>query len=168
MTPPTARLEEPLRWRDELGRGDPDAVARIVHATDFFNDEEEAIARELAEERLARGPASGYEFLFAERGERAVGYACYGRIGGTRESWDLYWIAVEPTEQGRGLGRRLLEQTEVRVHAAGGRRLYVETSGRPSYATTRDFYARMGYALEATLRDFYAPGDAKCIYVKLV
>ena len=164
--PPENRLEEPLHWRDEPRPGDPSAVTRIVRATDFFNEEEEAIARELAEERLARGPASGYEFLFAERGERAVGYACYGRIGGTRESWDLYWIAVEPTEQGRGLGRQLLAQTEARVRAAGGGRLYVETSGRPSYATTRDFYVRMGYALEATLADFYAPGDAKCIYAK--
>jgi GNAT superfamily N-acetyltransferase len=168
VTPPASRVDAALRWREEPRPGDPDSVARIVRATDFFNDEEVAIARELAEERLARGPASGYEFLFAERGERAVGYACYGRIGGTRESWDLYWIAVEPTEQGRGLGRELLAQTEARVHAAGGRRLYVETSGRPSYATTRDFYARLGYALEATLGDFYAPGDAKCIYVKLV
>lgn len=168
MTPPQERLEAPLRWRDQAEPGDPDAVTRIVHATDFFNDEEEAIARELAEERLARGPASGYELLFAERSGRAVAYTCYGRVGGTRESWDLYWIAVEPAEQGRGLGRVLLAQTEARVRAAGGGRIYVETSGRPSYASTRDFYVRMNYVLEATLADFYAPGDAKCIYVKVL
>jgi GNAT superfamily N-acetyltransferase len=162
----TERLEAPVRWRDGASPGDPDAVTRIVRATDFFNTEEEAIARELVEERLERGPASGYEFLFAERAGCPVAYSCYGRIGGTRESWDLYWIAVDPAEQGRGLGRELLAQTEVRVRAAGGGRLYVETSGRASYAPTRDFYAHMGYALEATLPDFYSPGDAKCIYVK--
>ena len=162
----TERLEAPLRWRDGVAPGDPDAVSRIVRATDFFNAEEEAIARELAEERLARGAASGYEFLFAERGAQAVGYSCYGRIGGTRESWDLYWIAVDPADQGRGLGRQLLAQTEARVRAAGGGRLYVETSGRASYASTRDFYEHMGDALEATLADFYSPGDPKCIYVK--
>ena len=162
----TERLDVPLRWRDGVEPGDPEAVTRIVRATDFFNEEEESIARELAEERLARGLASGYEFLFVERGQRAVAYACYGRIGGTRESWDLYWIAVDPAEQGRGLGRELLAQTEARVRAGGGGRLYVETSGRASYAPTRDFYEHMGYALEATLADFYSPGDAKCIYVK--
>ena len=160
------RLAAPLRWREGVGPGDPDAVSRIVRATDFFNPEEEAIARELAEERLARGPASGYEFLFAERGPSAVGYSCYGRIGGTLESWDLYWIAVDPAEQGRGLGRALLAATELRVRAAGGGRLYVETSGRASYASTREFYEHLGYALEARLPDFYSPGDAKCIYVK--
>lgn len=168
MTPPRERLEAPLCWRDRPEPGDPDAVTRIVHATDFFNDEEESVARELAEERVARGAASGYEFLFAERGERAVAYTCYGRIAGTRESWDLYWIAVEPAEQGRGLGRELLAQTEARVRAAGGGRIYVETSGRGSYASTRDFYVRMNYALEATLADFYSPGDSKCIYVKVL
>ena len=164
----TGRLEAPLHWRDGVAAGDPDAVGRIVRATGFFNAEEAAIARELAEERLARGPASGYEFLFAERDERAVGYSCYGRIAGTRASWDLYWIAVDPAEQGRGVGRELLARTEARVRAAGGSRIYVETAGRADYAPTRDFYEHMGYALDARLPDFYSPGDAKCIYVKVL
>jgi ribosomal protein S18 acetylase RimI-like enzyme len=95
-----------------------------------------------------------------------AGYACYGPIPATRESHDLYWIAVAPERQGRGLGRRLLRAVEREVARAGGRRIYVDTSGRDAYAPTRAFYERAGYVREATLPDFYAPGDAKVIYRK--
>ena len=50
--------------------------------------------------------------------------------------------------------------------AAGGRRLYAETSGRAQYRPTRRFYRRAGFRREARLRDFYAPGDDKLIFVK--
>ena len=42
------------------------------------------------------------------------------------------------------------------------------SAGYAPYEATRAFYERTGYALEATLVDFYAPGDGKCIYVKRV
>lgn len=157
-----------MSFREAVRADDPDAIERLARATGSFNAEEVSIARELVEERVRHGAASGYEFLFAERGGRVAGYVCWGRIGGTRESWDLYWIAVDPSEQRRGLGRALLEACEARVRAAGGGRVYVETAGRADYAPTRAFYERTGYTLEATLTDYYAPGDAKCIYMKQV
>lgn len=37
---------------------------------------------------------------------------------------------------------------------------------RADYALTRLFYERMGYHVEASITDFYAPGDAKVIYAR--
>ena len=34
------------------------------------------------------------------------------------------------------------------------------------YESTRMFYSRRGYRQEALIPDFYAPGDAKIIYLK--
>lgn len=161
-----------LRWRDAVCATDAAAVAELVRRTGAFSEEEMAIAEELVQDRQRRGAESGYEFLFAEApGEgggppKLVGYTCYGSIPGTRWSWDLYWIAVEPEAQGLSVGSRLLEETERRIERAGGRRLYVETSGRDDYARARRFYRRAGYEPEARLRDFYAPGDPKVIFVK--
>ena len=152
--------------REQVGPADVDAVRALISATGFFSKEEEAIATELVQERLEKGAASGYEFVLADRDGELAGYSCYGLIPCSTVSWDLYWIAVAPTSQGTGLGRRILALTEQRIAEAGGLACYAETSGRPQYAPTRAFYDRTGYATGAVFEDFYGPGDAKYVFVK--
>ena len=169
MRSPAASSGSPadtLRLRDGPRPDDAGAVRAIVAATGAFSGEELAIAVELVHEALERGAASGYHFLFASREDALLGYTCFGPIPGTRSSFDLYWIAVDPSHQRAGIGRWLLAESEARVRALGGTRLYADTSGRPDYARARAFYAAQGFRLDALLEDFYAPGDAKAIFVK--
>jgi len=150
--------------REELRPGDD--IGALCRATGFFIDAEVAIAEELAADRRACGAASEYRFVLADGACGLCGYACYGAIPGTRSGWDLYWIVVHPEMHGHGVGRQLLDAVMSRVSAAGGVRLYAETSGKPLYAPTRAFYEGTGFVLQATLPDFYAPGDAKLIWVR--
>ena len=154
-------------FRPAVRREDAGAVRRILVSTGFFHPDEIEVAVELVEERLARGEASGYFFLFAD-GPDGVPYAytCYGHIPGTASSYDLYWIAVAAEKRGEGTGRLLLKATERQIASRGGRRVYVETSSQDLYIPTRAFYVRCGYAQEARLADFYRPGDSKVIFVK--
>jgi ribosomal protein S18 acetylase RimI-like enzyme len=152
--------------RDQAGPNDIGVVKRLVESTGLFSPAEIGVAVELVEERLSKGPASGYEFLFAEAGGEVLGYACYGHIAVTQSSYDLYWIVVDKSQQGRGLGRRLLAAAEERIAAAGGGRVYIETSGRADYQQTQRFYGRCGYTLEARMKEFYGPGDDKLVYVR--
>jgi GNAT superfamily N-acetyltransferase len=145
---------------------DRERVRSIVEATGFFTPAEVAVAVELVDERLAKGDASGYFFVFIERGGRTIGYASYGPIAVTAASFDLYWIAVEPSEQGHGFGRLLLAESERLSALAGGRRMYIETSSRERYAATRSFYERCGYRAEAVLKDFYDVGDDCVTYAR--
>ncbi|MGD9548089.1 MAG: N-acetyltransferase family protein [Candidatus Krumholzibacteriia bacterium] len=153
-------------FREAVVPADVEAVRGIVADTGFFSAEEVAIAAELVEERLQKGPASGYEFIFAEVDGIVKGYSCYGLIPCSTVSWDLYWIAVAPDQQGSGLGRRVLDLTEQRIAQSGGLAVYAETSGREQYTPTRGFYGRCGYATGAVFEDFYGPGDAKYVFVK--
>jgi acetoin utilization deacetylase AcuC-like enzyme/GNAT superfamily N-acetyltransferase len=155
-----------IQLRHELQPEDPGRIRHLVEITGFFSQEEVDVAEELAQERLARGAASGYHFVMAEQYGRLVGYACYGQISCTVGSYDLYWIAVHPDIQGKGLGQRLLQETEHLIRDAGGSRIYVDTSQRLQYASTRAFYENAGYRLDAVLTEFYAPGDNKVIYCK--
>jgi acetoin utilization deacetylase AcuC-like enzyme/ribosomal protein S18 acetylase RimI-like enzyme len=157
-----------LHWRYDLQADDPERIRRLVSATGFFNREEIQVAEELVLERLARGASSGYYFVLAEYQGRLAGYTCYGPIAGSANSFDLFWIAVHPEFQRRGMGRRLIQESERLIFAAGGRRVYIETSQRSDYASTRIFYENCGYRLEAALKDFYAPGDDKAIYCKVL
>jgi len=138
----------------------------LAQATGYFSAEETSVAAELVDERLCKGPQSGYHFVFAEVNGRLAGYTCYGPVALTASSYDLYWIVVSPEFQRQGLGRFLLGATEHQARLAGGARLYADTSGRAQYASTRAFYKRVGFRQEALLEDFYAPGDAKVIYSK--
>jgi ribosomal protein S18 acetylase RimI-like enzyme len=154
------------QMRYDVAPSDREAVRTLVDRTGFFHGDEIDIAVELVDARLTNGVASGYEFVFADSPEALAGYACYGAIPCTAASFDLYWIAVDPHFQRQGLGRMLLEDVERQVAAKGGERIYIDTSGRDQYRRTRAFYERSGFCCEARLKDFYAPGDDRVIYVK--
>jgi GNAT superfamily N-acetyltransferase len=157
-----------LVWREAVRAEDAEAVRALVAATAMFTAEEVDIAVELVTERLAIGPASGYEFVLAEAEGQLAGYACYGPTPATVGTIDLYWIVVSPDLQGQGLGRAILARTEVAAREIGGERLYVDTSSQEKYAPTRAFYTGTGFAQVAELPDFYRRGDGKVIFVKAI
>jgi ribosomal protein S18 acetylase RimI-like enzyme len=76
----------------------------------------------------------------------------------------LYWLAVHPGAQGRGVGRQLVAFLERQLESRGARMLVAETSSRADYARTREFYQRAGFAEAARIRDFYAPADDRIIF----
>ncbi|MGH7056698.1 MAG: GNAT family N-acetyltransferase [Acetobacteraceae bacterium] len=158
-----------IRLSTRLVPADAAAIGRLVAESGFFTAAERQIADELVHEALARGNASGYRFVLAEQPDGPLlGYACFGPVPASESAWDLYWIVVQKRAQGAGTGRRLVEHVAERVAAEGGRCLYAETSGRALYAPTRRFYAVAGFFLHAVLADFYAPGDAKQIWMRSI
>lgn len=155
-------------FRSDVHPNDREAVRQMVASTGVFSPTEIDVAVELVDDRLEEGLKSDYHFIFAEHEGHVVGYTCYGKIPLTLASFDLYWIAVDKSFHGKKFGRLLLEKTEDAVREMGGRQIYIETSNRHQYAPTRGFYLRCGYEQAALFRDFYAPGDDKVIYVKLI
>jgi D-alanine-D-alanine ligase len=168
LPPPLSRTSPFPKLRTKPKRTDAAVIRSIVTASGLFREAEIDVAEELVQTRLKKGPSSGYEFIFAEHDKEVIGYVCFGHNTLTVGSFDIYWIAVNPSLQGRGIGKLLLDEAEKRIAAVGGMRIYIETSHRPDYQHTRGFYERCGYTLAAVLDDFYAPSDGKATYVKLV
>lgn len=157
-----------IKYRRQIKPTDVAVIEEIVRASGFFSAAETEIAVELAQEKLELGAGSSYEFLFAEEANKVIGYTCWGLIPATVGSYDLYWIAVQPRLRAKGLGAKLMAQTEKIILEEGGRQIYVDTSSRQQYEPTRLFYEKCGYHQGALLKDFYAPGDGKIIYVKIL
>ena len=173
----------------ELSAAARPRIAEILRGSKVFSAAEIGIALELFDEgvvergmrnaedvsrsalpqghpRILDSP-SDYFFLGAFTPEEVlVGYACWGPTPATDRTWDLYWIAVDTALQGAGIGTILLEEVERRLVGQHARMLIAETSSRSDYAATRGFYERRGYAEAARVRDFYAPGDDRIIFVK--
>lgn len=155
-----------INFRETVNFSDPESVYRLTESCGLFYPEELSVARELAEERLSRGLSSGYYFLFAETEGSLIGYTCFGPVPMTSGRFDLYWIAVQKKLQGTGIGKHLMELTQSRIVDMDGKRIYVETSSRKLYRPTHMFYEACKFQKEAVLKDFYAPGDDKVIYMK--
>lgn len=83
--------------------------------------------------------------------------------------WNLYFIAVSPSQHRDGVGHTLIDHVEGQLRRRGdgvARVLIVETSSLAGYDNARAFYAKRGYDEEARIRDFYGPGDAKVVFWK--
>lgn len=155
-----------ITLRKEITASDPATIREIVTSTGFFGEDEIDVAVELAEERLEKGEASGYEFIFLEIEGKTVAYSCFGLIPCTKNSYDLYWIATHHDYRNRGLGKQLLKATEEDIKALKGGGIYVETASRKQYTPTRIFYEKNGYELKAQFEDYYDKGDDLVYYVK--
>jgi len=142
-------------------------IQSITAKNTGFNQDEVECVDELWEEYLSHGSEiSGYYFLVDIEDDHVLGYACYGPRSLTSGTFDLYWIAVDPTIHRGGVGRKLLTASEEAILKLGGRLIVLETSGLPVYEPTRKFYLATGYTLEATLKDFYSDGDDLVIFTK--
>jgi GNAT superfamily N-acetyltransferase len=157
-----------LTFRTTPEKRDIKRVMEIVESTKFFYDHEVEIAAELVAERLTHGESTGYYFVFAELDGVTVAYSCFGPIIMSKTSFDLYWIATHNDYRGKGIGKKLLEETCNQARIMGCSILIAETSGLEHYAPTRAFYDSNKFELEARLKDFYVMGDDKLFYTKRI
>jgi Acetyltransferases len=162
-------MTTPDIFRDEVFPEDVEAIRALVRSTGFFTEAECVMAGDLAAERLEKGlDASGYHFLFLGPAGAFHAYSCFGPVCCAQGSFDFYWLAVQGGLRGKGVGTRMLAATEAAMKALGCRKVWIETSTQPLYTPTRAFYLARGYRLEATLEDFYAPGDGKAVFSKVL
>ena len=148
---------------------DRPAVLALIEATGFFRPDEIRVAEELIDITFGRPGQKDYEIVVATDEKGAVaGYLTYGPTPLTQGTYDLYWMAVDPRTQGRGVGRALVEWLEDYVRRAGGLLIVIETSSTEKYGPTRRFYLGLKYTETARIPDFYGPGDGRVIYTKRV
>ena len=146
---------------------DREQLASLIQRIETFSPEEVTVAIELVD--LALQPNNrDYKILVADRDGTLVGYVCYGPTPMTEGTYDLYWIASDPTVRGQGIGASLISGMEADLRRIKARIIRVETSATEAYGPTRGFYASMKYTEEARIRDFYKVGDDLIILTKRV
>lgn len=146
-------------------QADRDLLERLVRSQTHFLPCEIDVAMEVIDKTL--DPAEGYTTLVAVETNKTVsGFISYGPIPLTERRYDLYWIVVDPARGRHGIGSLLLAAMEDDLHLRGSGHLYIDTSSMPGYAKARAFYEKNGYAVAASLPDFYRDGDDRLLYVK--
>jgi predicted N-acetyltransferase YhbS len=154
-----------LRYLHATDRG---RIEEITRAVGLFREDEIPVALEVFDDAVRTSSSDApYVALGAEIDSRLVAWICWGPTPCTLGTYDLYWMAVDPSVQGSGIGSALIAEME-RILKGTARLIVVETAGRPDYAATRGFYEARGYRATATIPEFYGPGDDQVVFVKSV
>jgi len=152
----------------KLIESDREKIVDILSDTNNFNEEEIKIALELVDIYIKEKDQKDYEiFVDAyDQGNEIRGYVCIGPRPLTEGTYDLYWIAVNPKVQSKGVGSILISFIEDHLKEKKGRLILIETSGKDSYEKERKFYEKNLYKELVNIKDFYKAGDSLVIYGK--
>jgi ribosomal protein S18 acetylase RimI-like enzyme len=151
----------PLFEKDRAG------LLSMLIKTRAFTSAEIDVAMELIDIVLKDENQEDYQIdCMADDQDQAIGYICYGLAPMTQGTFDLYWIAVDPDFQEKGVGSKLLSFLEEVLKAEGGRMVLADTSTIPQYEKTRKFYLKNGFQEVARIPDYYHPGNDRITFCR--
>ena len=149
-----------------LKSADAEKIEKILNRIPQFTETEVKVAMELVNIAATNKMQTDYNVFVYEVDGRILGYYCIGRRPLTDGVYDLYWIAVDPTSEIKGIGTILVQHAEMFASENNGRWLLAETSSRDSYSGTRSFYMRNKFTIVAEINDFYSVGDNLIVFGK--
>lgn len=119
-------------------RNDDSAIIPLVNAAFVVEDFLEGTRTDA--ERLAKSMETG-KFLVAENAAGKLVAAVYVEVNGERGYFGM--LAVDPSLQGKGLGRKMIEAAEIYLRAAGCH--YVDIKVLSLRKGLPDYYRQFGY-----------------------
>lgn len=151
-----------------INQQDSSAIAALTVDAGLFPPEAIEFIDEMMANYFNAHQADGHLCVVDDENGVLISVAYYEPALATDRTWYLTMIGVRRAHQGQGRGAALMVYVEGTLKSAGERLLFVETSGTPDFARTRQFYAKLGYVEEARVRDYYAPGDDMVLFRKVL
>jgi GNAT superfamily N-acetyltransferase len=138
----------------DITPADRPVLEKILSSSGYFYDFEIEVALSLADETFEKGQEnSGYYWIRLIEEGKVIGFANFGQNPSSVHSWELYWIAIQEEYRKKHYGSLILKEAEERIRSLGGSVVWIETSGRPLYESTRYFYLKSFTAL-VTIKSF--------------
>lgn len=126
----------------------------------------EGVLEDYFDSEAEENEEAGHYCYTYEQHHRIIGYVYFAETEMAERVWYLWWIAVDKSVQGQGVGKEMLLFAENEARRREGRLMFIETSGISTYEPTRRFYLKNGYEREAVLRDYYREGDDLVVFRK--
>jgi ribosomal protein S18 acetylase RimI-like enzyme len=144
---------------------DAHALLVLANSLELFSSNELEELRQMLMDSMGKD-SDTTPFWITDDDDGLVGLAYCEPERMTEGTWNLQLIAVHPTHQKQGRGKKLLRFVEQVLAARGARILLVETMGTPEFEYVRSFYRKNNYDEEARIREFYAQGADKIVFRK--
>lgn len=149
-----------------LRQSDRDRLKDILEQTQQFKPSEVDVALELIDTCITVPFQQDYNIFVYDDAGTVLGYHCTGQRPMTDAVYDLYWIVVDPSQKGKGIGKALLQHAENFVKERKGRLILAETSSKENYGKTRLFYEKNDYRLLSEIEHFYSLNDSLLVFGK--
>ncbi|MDJ0377998.1 GNAT family N-acetyltransferase [Cryobacterium sp. PH31-L1] len=149
----------------------PDATSDMIDllvACRMFDRDDSSVLTELFSDFFDSKSSEGHALLLNIEDDILRALAYFQPMPAADRVWDLTMIAVQPDVQGRGFGAHLITAVEETLRSQGARLIIVDTSATEQYDLARKFYAKQGYTEEGRIRDYWADGDDKIVFRKLL
>lgn len=141
------------------------ALEQIIRAVGLFTPEEATgFAGTLSSHFEGDDLTASHLWLIAGEGNGAAYLAPEPSPG----VWYLLFLGVRPEARRRGIARALVAAVERRLRPQGARMLLIDTSTTPAMTAARELYAQLGYEPIAQISDYWAPGDGKLTFRRIL
>ena len=149
---------------NEAYMGQLTAIIEALRLKGAFTSDDLLLASDGIKEKLEN--RQGYEVKVAEFNGLAIGFICYSKVPSSDRSYELYWLAVHPSMQGRGIGTSLLVEAEKDIKAKGGKTIILDTTSKEGYASARHLYEKSGYRIVSRIDRLYSEKEDHLTYRK--
>jgi ribosomal protein S18 acetylase RimI-like enzyme len=145
---------------------DSSSVTMLGIAAEMFMPEDAGFLNQMMLDYFEKNRAEGHACIIDEHEGNPRGVAYFVPVKATDRVWELLMIAVHPAQQGSGHGAAMMAHMEASLRERGQRLVLVQTSASPRYERTRAFYLKLGYEIEARVRDYYTEGEDMIMFRK--
>ncbi|MBI4846792.1 MAG: GNAT family N-acetyltransferase [Candidatus Omnitrophica bacterium] len=140
----------------------------VAKNTETFMESELDVLKEVLED-FQHNKKTSYHLIEEEVNGDLAGFILFGRTPLTEFTWDIYWVVVNKSLHGKGIGKSLLVRTEEFIRQKMPRAaIKIETSTRKRYSAARGLYKRVDFQEVGKLPNFYAQDDDLIIFYKEV
>lgn len=158
-----------LSYRNYITPNDYESVYELLEKSGFFYESEINNCLQMMEETIEYdNEKSDYHWLIVEGDNNVVGFACFGKNAMTQDSWEVFWLAAAKKHKDKGIGTLILKEVERIAMGSKANRIWIQTSGKDKFIPTVKFLESKEYEKVASLPDFYAKGDPKIIFNKVL
>ncbi|HQE12590.1 MAG TPA: GNAT family N-acetyltransferase [Flavipsychrobacter sp.] len=151
-----------MRYVRTVVLSDIEGLKTVVESCELFPSE---LLDEMMEEYFRNAQTPDIWFTCIDQNKPiAIGYCVPEKL--TQGTYNLLAIGVALTFQRMGIATEMMQYWEQLLKQKNARILIVETSGDPAQMAARNFYKKIGYIQEATIKDFWNDGEDKIIFLK--
>ncbi len=140
---------------------DIEEIAEFLSQNSLFQEYGFTFVKALTSLKSALENSQNDLILYGSKGNRA-GFAWFVKKGGFGRSGYLRLIAVEPGQQGSGIGQKFMSYFEEKYLAPNGIFLFVTSTNH----SARKFYERLGYINLCEMPDYVKKGFTEILYYK--